>query len=75
MNEKDYLMNEKDGFKPEEDDSTYSVTFAYKCPTDFSDVSHDILYKKATCTRVDDTIIRFRCSRNSQCVKCQQNYL
>ena len=43
--------------------------------TDASDVTHTVLYKKSTCTRVDDLVLNFHCSRDSKCVKCQQNYL
>ena len=46
-----------------------------KCLTDASDVTHTVLYKKSTCTRIDDLVLNFHCSRDSKCVKCQQNYL
>ncbi|MDD3220182.1 MAG: hypothetical protein PHC41_10270 [Lachnospiraceae bacterium] len=53
----------------------YTITTEYKCPTDASKVNHTIVFKRATCTRVDDLLLHFRCSRDSCCVKCQQNYL
>lgn len=53
----------------------YTQTYAYRCPTDARDVTHTVIYKKATCTRVDDIVLHFHCSRDSKCVKCQQNYL
>lgn len=58
-----------------ETDNEYTVTVNTKCLTDASKVVHTIVYKKATCTRVDDVILHFSCSRDSKCVKCQQNYL
>ncbi len=59
----------------ERSEKTYQLTREYQCPTDASKVTHTITYRRATCTRVDDTIEHFHCSRDSKCVKCQQNYL
>lgn len=56
-------------------DDEYIKTYQSKCLTDASDVTHTIIFKRATCSRVDDLIIHFHCSRDSKCVKCQQNYL
>lgn len=56
-------------------ENEYTRTYEYKCPTDASKVTHTLHYKKATCTRFDDIILHFNCSRDSKCVKCQQNYL
>ncbi|BFL46892.1 hypothetical protein C3B58_20760 [Lactonifactor longoviformis] len=56
-------------------DNEYTLTFDSKCPADASKVLHTVIYKKATCTRVDDIILHFHCSRDSKCVKCQHNYL
>ncbi|MGI6094021.1 MAG: hypothetical protein ACOYBL_01185 [Lachnospiraceae bacterium] len=53
----------------------YTQTVEAKCPHDASKVTHTIIFKKATCTRVDDIIQHFHCSRDSKCVMCQQNYL
>lgn len=53
----------------------YIRTYQSKCLTDASKVTHTITFRKATCTRIDDPIIYFSCSRDSKCVKCQQNYL
>lgn len=53
----------------------YTKVYHTKCLTDASDVTHTVLYKKSTCTRVDDLVLNFHCSRDSKCVKCQQNYL
>lgn len=58
----------------QETDGEYTVTEKSKCLTDASQVTHTIIYKKATCTHVDDVILHFRCSRDSKCVKCRQNY-
>ena len=60
---------------PTEKENQYTSTYTYKCPNDSTEVTHTILYQKATCTRVDDVILHFRCSRDSGCVNCQQNYL
>ncbi|MCI8815139.1 MAG: hypothetical protein HFH60_11065 [Lachnospiraceae bacterium] len=60
---------------PTDDENQYTCTYKYKCPNDSTEATHTILYKKATCTRVDDVILHFHCSRDSGCVKCQQNYL
>lgn len=57
--------------EPEE----YTQTHHGKCIIDASPVTHTITYQKSTCTRVDDIILYFHCSRDSKCVKCQQNYL
>lgn len=58
-----------------DEDNQYTCKYEYRCPTDASKSIHTIVYKKATCTRVDDVILYFSCSRDSKCVKCQQNYL
>lgn len=60
---------------PSDNEKQYTSTYKCKCPTDLSDVTHTILYQKATCTRVDDVILHFHCDRDSKCVKCYQNYL
>ena len=57
------------------DVQTYTVVSQIKCPKDSGDSIHTITYKKATCTSVDDIILNFHCSRNSQCLDCQQDYL
>lgn len=58
-----------------ERENEYTITRDYQCPTDRTKVKHTIVFKKATCTRVDDIILHFHCDRDSKCVKCQQNYL
>lgn len=58
-----------------DDDNTYSVMDHVKCPKDNSEVTHTITYKKATCTRVDDIILNFCCSRDAQCPDCKRDYL
>lgn len=60
---------------PSDSEKQYTNTYKRKCPTDASDVTHTVLYQKATCTRVDDVILHFHCDRDSKCVKCYQNYL
>ncbi|MDD6618063.1 MAG: hypothetical protein PUF14_05645 [Clostridiales bacterium] len=61
--------------KEQERGDEYTMTFESICPTDVSKVKHTVVYKKATCTRVDDIVQHFHCNRDSKCVKCQQNYL
>lgn len=60
---------------PNENENQYTSTYESKCPTDSSKVTHTVVYKKATCTRIDDIILHFSCDRDSKCVKCYQNYL
>lgn len=53
----------------------YTKDYAYKCPTDSSDVTHTVTYQKASCSRFpEDVMTSFVCSRNSACVKCAENY-
>ena len=47
-----------------EEDRRYTQVFETRCPV-----------IAASCSRVDDLIEDFHCSRNSACIKCQQNYL
>ena len=56
------------------DDRYYTEKFKYRCPVDSSDVIHTVRFRKATCTRVDDIVEDFHCSRNSTCVRCLENY-
>lgn len=58
-----------------EEDRRYTEIFEAKCPVDASKVKHTVTFLAASCSRVDDLIEDFHCSRNSTCVKCQQNYL
>lgn len=44
------------------------------CPKDQSEVTLTILYTKATCSRVSDKIQRFRCSMDSSCEDCREDY-
>lgn len=44
------------------------------CPRDRSEVIHKITYKKATCTRVPDTVLHFVCSRDPGCQECAEEY-
>ena len=57
-----------------EEDRFYTQKFDSRCPVDASKVVHTVRFMKATCTRVDDTVDDFRCSRDSKCVKCTENY-
>ena len=57
-----------------EEDRFYTQKFDSRCPVDASKVVHTVQFRKATCTRVDDTVEDFYCSRDSKCVKCTENY-
>ena len=56
------------------EDKYYTEKFKSRCPVDSSDVVHTVRFQKATCTRVDDIVDDFHCSRNSTCVRCLENY-
>ena len=56
------------------EDRYYTQKFQSVCPVDSSKVVHTVRFMKATCTRVDDTVDDFRCSRDGGCVKCTENY-
>ena len=58
-----------------EEDRRYTQAFETRCPVDSSKVKHTVTFIAASCSRVDDLIEDFHCSRNSACIKCQQNYL
>ena len=53
--------------------SEYTQKFNTICPTDSSKVVHTVRFRKATCTRVDDTVEDFRCSWDGYCVNCTEN--
>lgn len=54
----------------------YTKDYKCKCPTDASDVTHTVTYKKGSCSRYpEDIMLSFVCSHNSACVKCSQNYI
>ena len=54
---------------------TYTEEFKYRCPVDWSPVTHTITFEKADQIRLfEDTIIFFSCSRNAACAKCAENY-
>ena len=60
--------------KETSDSKTYIKKFASMCPVDSSKVVHTVTFIKSTCTRVDDIVDDFHCSRNGSCVKCTENY-
>ena len=65
----------KEGGEGEEpEDRAYTQQFATICPIDSSKVVHTVRFLKSTCTRVDDIVDDFHCSRNGSCVKCTENY-
>lgn len=45
-----------------------------RCPRMNKDVTHTILYRKATCTRVPDTILHFSCDGDLRCGDCERDY-
>lgn len=55
-------------------EKTYITKFETICPVDSSKVVHTVTFIKSTCTRVDDIVDDFRCSRNGSCIKCTENY-
>ena len=60
--------------KETSDSKTYIKKFDSMCPVDSSKVVHTVTFIKSTCTRVDDIVDDFHCSRNGSCVKCTENY-
>ena len=56
------------------DSREYTKKFDSMCPVDSSQVVHTVKFLKSTCTRVDDIVDDFHCSRNGSCVKCTENY-
>lgn len=57
-----------------EESREYTQKFETICPVDSSKVVHTVRFIKSTCTRVDDIVDDFHCSRNGSCVKCTENY-
>lgn len=57
-----------------EEERAYTQRFETSCPTDSSKVVHTVRFLKSTCTRVDDIVDDFHCTRNGSCVKCMENY-
>ena len=45
------------------------------CPKNGQKATHTLTYKKATCTRVQDTLLHFMCSVDSRCKECVEEYL
>lgn len=45
------------------------------CPRDQREAVHTLTYKKATCSRVPDTLLHFMCSRNPRCKECAEDYV
>lgn len=68
-----YRWKEGEGGNMEED-RAYTQRFETVCPVDSSKVVHTVRFLKSTCTRVDDIVDDFHCSRNGSCVKCTENY-
>ena len=60
--------------KETSDSREYIKKFDSMCPVDSSKVVHTVKFLKSTCTRVDDIVDDFHCSRNGSCVKCTENY-
>lgn len=54
--------------------TVYEKEEASACPQDGSRVIHKITFKKATCTRVPDTVLHFVCSRDPLCEECAGEY-
>lgn len=56
-------------------EEVYTVVYHETCTKNNIEAIHTVTYKKATCTRVDDIILNFHCSRDSLCDECMQKYL
>ena len=52
----------------------YTKTEESACPKNQKAAVHTLRYKKATCSRVPDTILHFSCSLDSRCKDCQEDY-
>jgi len=73
----DFKASRKYRWKDEnnmEEERMYTQKFESVCPVDSSKVVHTVRFIKSTCTRVDDIVDDFRCSRNGSCAKCTENY-
>lgn len=44
------------------------------CPIDRTKVLHTVTFQKSTCSRFEDSVAHFLCSRNSSCKKCTDMY-
>ena len=55
-------------------ENMYEKEELFTCPQDRSKVIHKITFKKATCTRVPDTVLHFVCSRDPNCQECAEEY-
>lgn len=69
-----YRWKEEKGAAGTEEERAYTQKFETICPVDSSKVVHTVRFLKSTCTRVDDIVDDFHCSRNGSCVKCTENY-
>lgn len=45
------------------------------CPKNHREAVHTLTYRKATCTRVPDTLLYFACNLNPGCKECMEDYL
>lgn len=54
---------------------TYIKEETMVCPKTRREAVHTLTYKKATCTRVPDTLLHFACSQNPRCKECTEEYL
>lgn len=45
------------------------------CPKNKREATQTLTYKKATCSRVPDTLLHFMCNLDSRCKECAEEYL
>lgn len=57
-----------------DEENEYIVVFHRNCAKKAGEAEHTITYRKATCTRVDDIVLNFHCSIDSQCDDCRNEY-
>lgn len=58
----------------EKNGAVYEKEELSTCPRDGSKVIHKITFKKATCTRVPDSVLHFVCSHDPLCEECAGEY-
>lgn len=44
------------------------------CPKYNVKVTHTVILKDRTCSRIDDSVVYFSCSKDPSCKECQKDY-
>ncbi|HIY18017.1 MAG TPA: hypothetical protein IAA44_01275 [Candidatus Blautia avistercoris] len=52
----------------------YTETYQSYCPKHNTRVVHTVIFKKRTCSRIQETVLHFTCSQDSRCKECQKDY-